>query len=244
MLLILFNGNTYVVAGSMSNLSYYGGRAPALPTAMVQTGAPARSEIVINQASRAKALYEMISGAIPAGTIPSAPRPPHSAQPGHDHSGGVFGAPIVRPHGVWSFGYEDATLGATVLNGRCPHAVLNSPSPTPSDQLVMVFQSALKHVWIPGCAPDGSHHSGRFRIVMWASAAVTCYFEFPGAGSGVFSKGLSAGRNVVDVTDNVQLNPGVISRIPLQIYMKGTGAGAAITVALRSITLNQIATDP
>lgn len=225
----------------MGNIAYYGGRVPALPTSMVQTGAPARSEIVINQASRARALYETVAGGVATGMTPCAPNPAHAALPGHDHSGGVFGVPIVRPYASWVFGYEDVTLGANVTNGRAPQSTITSA--TGSGEKAFLFRDALKHVWVPGCAPDGAHTKGVFRVVLYASAAVNVYFQY-GTNRATYSTALASGRNVVVPTTVCQLNPGAFNRIPFECWLEGTGAGASITVALRSLSLNQTLSTP
>ena len=224
----------------MGNVGYYGGRAPALPTTMVQSGAPARSDIVINQASRARALYEMLSGGPVAGMTPCAPLPAHSGVPGHDHSGGVFGTPIVRGYSSWVFGYEDATLGANVTNGRAPQSTVTNA--TRSGQRAYIFRDALKHIWIPGSAPDGAHVKGRLRAVFYSSGTVTVFMKYGTAGN-TFSKSLAAGRNVADVTPNCRLRPGSFNRIPMEVWIEGDGVNT-FTVALRSLSLNQISNSP
>lgn len=225
-------------------VDYYGGH-PAIPAKeKVQTGAAAVSDLLVAHASRARWLAEFTYGAAISGVEPSCPTPAHSTQPGHDHSGGGSGGtPIVRPLWSCSMGY-DATLFAAGgwggNGGAAPSGYLTTGS-VYGERAYVLNNTALKSVFIPGCAKDGCYFTGQVVLSVYASAAVTLYVEIGGVRS---TQALSAAAHADwAITNQVSLRPGTYNRIPLVAWIQGTVA-ANVIVSVEGISINQIATTP
>lgn len=223
-------------------VDYYGGH-PAIPEKeKVQTGAAAVSDLLVAHAARARWLAEFTYGAAISGVEPSCPPPAHSMVPGHSHAGGSDGTPICRPLWTCGMGYDATLAAASGWNGSVggPSGYLTTGSAA-GERAYVINQTALKHVMINGCPPDGCYYTGQVVISVYASAAVTLYVEINGVRS---TQALSAAAFAdVAPTAQVSLRPGQYNRIPLVAWIQGTVA-ANVYVSVTGISINQVSTTP
>lgn len=222
-------------------VDYYGGHPNIPRQADVQTGAAAVSEIIAAHAGRARWLAEWVLGE-KTGSEAAAPIPSHSpGAPGHDHSGGIMGTPIVRPYWSCAFGLPNSALTTSAItNGRAPQATVKTTAGT--GEKAWLFNGTLKHIVIPGCPRDGVHYRARLTAEVHADVGITLYVNTrPGQAN--YTQSLSVGYNDVTPSDVIDLVPGVLNRIPLEIWVQGTVASNTI-VTLCSLALNQVESVP
>lgn len=220
------------------------GSHPAIPANVdTQTGAPANAEIAIALSGRARFLSEYVMGELTTGSEPAAPVTAHANAPGHTHSGGADGQGIVRPYWSASYGYPDALLTtSTITNGRAPAATIRNGAPAAaSGEKAYMFNGSVRNFWIPGGASDSLHNRGKLTAEIYTDTAITAYFSVRGDTS--YSKALSVGFNDITVDNYVDLVPGTLNSLPLEIWTQGTAAANTITT-LCSFALNQISSSP
>lgn len=241
---------------------YYGGTS-LLPGSLVRTGAKAEAEIIQTQAGRARWFVEYLSGVQTDDTTTANPpimNTPHGQGPGHDHSGGVMGVPIVRTLWWTTFGYDSTYLGSTINNGGAVQNTLTSAT-VAQQQRMYIYNGSFKNVWVPGCPPDSiAHREATVCVGMYynytdagaamADTSLTAYFRM----TGMDGRSISYNKNMTttatqydfEFDDKVSLVPGVCNRIAFECWIPASaqGAGDSKTASLLYVTLNQTTTGP
>lgn len=140
------------------------------PSRYLANGVEALPEVVTGLAGNARLLYEWASGGPIAGVDPCAPRAPHSGTQGHDHSGGVMGAPLQ--YTLWShaMGVPKDTVVSDLLLGTAPRNRVSS-----GHAFAGLYDNAVGIWWVPGCPPDGCYWTLRLQCVVYATANVNLY---------------------------------------------------------------------
>lgn len=226
---------------------YYGSNV-IFPTRQAQAGAQAKTELLQSHAGRAKWLYEYTNGAVSSGAEPSAAKTFHTGTPGHDHSGGIMGTPILRPLFCTILGGPGSTMGASVTYWRAPNATaLNTAA---SGTKYSCFSGSFKHVWVPYSPPDGAHTLGEISMVFFGSNVSCTFTVYAAYGNGSIQTNDSyttgapgASEFVVDFNNKVQLNPGKFNTIMLDVWVEPPGLGTTY-LELMSVSINQYQTTP
>ena len=215
-----------------------------MPLSNAQTGAQLKADLVQCHSSRARYFAEFAAGqnVMDDTVTPCAPTPPHSVKPGHDHSGGLMGTPIIRPLFSAVFGGINTALSTAVTYGRAPCARVTAAD---VDRNMMIFDGAFKHVWVPGCPTDGAHFS--------AIVQATAWLELGGAGSSqtlhtMYGNGSlvhSGSGTMVDTeytsmifTEPLLLKPGQFNTVMFRAWLVPSNA-ITMTVHLLSVSINQ-----
>lgn len=206
-------------------------------------GARLRADLLSTLAGNVRHMTEVVNGiqTIDGERIPPcAPLAAHSGEPGHDHSGGMYGAPIQRPLASALYGNNDTQIGgANIIGGRAPTA-----SVTAASTHATVMDSILGCIDIPMCAPDGCYGSATLCICYYASADVTVELFWENNGIPIndsFDTG-GAGHGFYDFASPVMLRPGGIQDARLRMVIARKAADTEAT--LRGWTLQQTAGDP
>lgn len=216
-----------------------------VPNASTTGGNPARAEILQTHAGRTRHLYEMLKGQALDNVPACAPSPAHAPNgvPGHDHSGGIFGVPIVRTLYSAVFGYDDTYLTTDVAGGRAPQMDLQAGDPSGAKRFI--YQGDIKTVWIPGCASDGCYIDALLTLRMYASAAADLHMVWSSGGftTPEQTRTTGTGLDLWSVSQRVALYPGRLGVASLTLWMEGTG-GSGPTVSLLAMGLHQTKTAP
>lgn len=153
---------------------------PYLRRSELQNGQPAKAEIPRILGGNVRFHDEWINGVSPGwgGTDADPPCAPLTANvphestglaigigPGHDHSGGVMGVPIVR--NVFMTTYGEINNGQT--GGRGLTVALTS-----TKRSYDLVDTAISALWVPWCMSDGCYNSLAWRI--WVNATAVCNY--------------------------------------------------------------------
>lgn len=232
---------------------FYGTRS-SLPRESFYTGAKAEAEIIWSLSGRARWLNEATFGVALTGQPPVGPLPPHSDGPGHDHSGGYQGTPIVRGFWCLSFGMPDDVLGANITEGRSPQCSINTLSV--ASQKVYLFKGSLKHMWVPGAGSadeDCLVHKRATLLVgvyLYSSTGVNhdlkwtfrCGDNYRKSGTETLT---ANAENHITLEDDeaVPLVPGYLNEMELELWVEGPTSSGTSRPSLLYISGNQTELD-
>lgn len=201
---------------------------PYLRRAEIVNGAPAKAEIPRILGGNTRFLREWVTGEFSSFATADADTPcapitgncPHESAglsvrpgPGHDHSGGVMGRPIIR--NVWMTVYGD--IPDTHTGGRPPRAAITSTPPVDSNiELVATTVNAL---WIPWSMSDGAYRSLTWRGMIHTTAACDYRVEVRCAGDTVIKEGSTGGTGYIRLTldREVACRPGRFNTVYVKI---------------------------
>ncbi len=226
---------------------YYGDTV-IYPTTHAQAGAQAKTEILQSHAGRAKWLYEYVSGTPVSSSVEtSALKTFHTGSPGHDHSGGVMGTPIVRPLFCAILGGPGSSMGSAVTYWRAPSVTVPTGA---AGTKYYLFQGSLKHVWIPYSPADGAHTLGQISLALFADSPTCTFTTYAAYGNGSIQTSESNTTAApgtdsfsLDLDNKVQLNPGRFNTIMLDVWVEPPASGTSY-VELLSVSINQYQTTP
>lgn len=201
-------------------------------------GQPADGILMQGIAGSTRWACEYITGARTAGNEPCAPTTPmNSSTPGHDHSGGIMGAP--QKHTVWSacFGYEEG--GALSVEYIAPSSYVSTGYTT--TYIPQMGFAAIRNLFVPGGV---AYQRLSPEFILRADAACNYEIVCRGANGQEASKSgsLSVGNNTLTFTKKcLQFYPGKMQTFQFQIKLSYTAATAR--VYLLSATLHQDSDD-
>lgn len=193
-------------------------------------------EVVTGMAGNARLLYEWASGGPIPGVAPCAPRAPHSGTQGHDHSGGVMGAPIQ--HTLWShaMGMPAELLTDDVKMGTAIRNQVNTTATRAG-----LYDNGVEVWWVPGCPPDGCYWTLQLHCFVYASAAADLVARWAlGGWETEQTKALTGGAlNSIYFDTPVPTQPG--RRQSLRLGLTAEYVAATSDVSLCFLGLSQIA---
>lgn len=212
-------------------------------------GKPAKAEIVRTVGGNARFMAEWTTGRTfgwdsTEHDPPCAPltgNVPHESSgeaiglgPGHDHSGGVMGVPILR--NVWMSIYGDVNFGGLFT-------LLDDATDNISVDLCNTKISAL---WVPWSMRDGAYSRLYWMAYYHGGAAAANYFveiQNNNTGDRIYEEGaLSTGYNHLTLAREIMCQPGAFNHFFCKINVSRNGADTTIT--LNSWGLFQKKTDP
>lgn len=232
---------------------YYGTRG-MLPRERLWTGAAAEAEIMWSLGGRARWLTEATYGVPVTGNPPVGPLPPHADGPGHDHSGGYQGAPIVRSFWCVTFGMPDDVLGGNITEGRAPQCEIDTL--TVAGFRRHLFKGSLKHKWVPGTGgadEDCLVHkrctlligvylytsTGTKHDLLWTIRSADNFRK-----SGSWNMDANAESHItLELDDAVALTPGYLNEIEVELWVEGPTAAGTARPSLLYISGNQTEVD-
>lgn len=216
-------------------------------------GCPAKAEIVRTVGGNVRFLAEWTTGktfgwgSTTETTPPCAPltgNVPHESSgeaigpgPGHDHSGGVMGAPILR--NVWMSVYGDVDASITAQTFLA--TTLNTSQPN-----VDLCNTKISALWVPWSMRDGAYSSLYWMAYLHNDTAACNYaveIQNNNTGDRIYEEGsLTTGYQRLTLAREIVCQPGHFNHFFCKVNVSRDGADT--TVTLNSWGLFQKKTDP
>lgn len=210
---------------------------PYLRRSELINGSPAKAEIPRVQAGNTRFLREWVTGEFSSFDStdkdpPCAPitgNCPHESAglttvpgPGHDHSGGVMGVPLVR--NVWMTVYGDTDNGQT--GGRALNTTLSSAGDN-----VDLCNTAISALWVPWSMSDGAYSSLWWAAYLHADVAANYAVELICAGDRIYEEGtLSTGYQRLTVGRALTTIPRRFNHVRCKINVTYAAAASVVHV--------------
>lgn len=142
-----------------------------LQRARTRNNKDALAEIPATLAGNIATLRGVILGGdtLDADTVNPAPLNPGSSQRGHDHSGGLYGAPLFRTIASWNFD-DHASITANITANQSPNEFAIEAAASETIYTPTAFLPLM--LWVPGCDPGerGAYQGLGVRTVWYIEA--------------------------------------------------------------------------
>ncbi len=181
-------------------------------------------------------LYEYVCGVRASTTTPQcAPPTPlwGYTNPGHDHSGGVFGVPQKHTVFQQSWGYDDSGVGLYCEAPRVTDAMT-----APAE----IINGKIGPLWVP---PGVKYRNLQAEILLRCTGAGCTYVVTvtnPDGGTTTATAAIGTGNTTVVLPDYVHMVPGALQFITLSVVC--TSLTATAEVYLLQFALHQIEDTP